>query len=452
MNHALIDLGEIQPGPAAPPPPPLPPPPAPGGPWRPWLVAVLLAAGLALGGATHLGAGLVELPSVDYVTGDAFQIAGDQLYVASSTSRSSAHLAAYRLPSGRGLWDVPLQSQVGRLLPVPDAGLLLSVSEDVNASLTVLDPETGRVRWHSDASFVDLAPDRTAAVVAVASAAGYRVELVDLTTGDRRWEWPAPDVAGLSALPDVLLSAPATVDGPELWRVVLWQRPADILVLDGRTGQPLTTGRMEVQPLDAPGNPSPPFVASVGDLILLGQQAYDDGVLDSYDVRTLQRRWRARNAALAFVSYLDNCGPVICLGSYPNGLSGIDPLTGQVRWSDAFRTQAIPLPAGRLLAFQAPMVDPAMARRAAILDADTGAVVEQLGDWWWPPAGPNGHTLLVARPERTLASSFAVVDLTTGVVAPLGTLPLWPYECQADGRYFACPATDSRLHIWRYRT
>jgi hypothetical protein len=217
---------------------------------------------------------------------------------------------------------------------------------------------------------------------------------------------------------------------------------------------------MPAPPEDSPSNPGPPVLSAVGDLLTLRYRSLDWGVVDAYDLATLQPRWHLTLAAN--LPYLDDCGALICIGGERDGLFAVDPGTGQVVWADGRRNEAFRLtggPPGRLLAYRAPLVSELASQEVAVLDAATGRPLVELGDGWWPASalggaqgsgdGFAGDRLVLARPTRE-ATTFEVLDVATLARRVLGTLPVVPFACQAGEGYLVCPGMDGLLHIWRY--
>jgi hypothetical protein len=477
VSQVTIDLGEIRADPV-----PELEPPARGNP-RIWFFVAVLLAVLAVGGAVTPANSLVEVRAVNYRTGQLFQLTNDRLYVVDRGSSRGARLVVYAAATGRGLWSIPLHWQPERLVPVEPAGLLLTVVLDFQASVTALDLATGQVRWHRDDRLVGVAPDLSAAVVSSASSQALDpgsdngVMAVDLRTGEQRWalQWSAePGVPR-----DEAFSTVSTVDGSGRWLVAVRRSDGTAQLLDGNTGRILATGLLPAPPPNSPSEPGLPLLAVTGDLLTVRYRDLDETVLDGYDLGTLGPRWHRLLAGDE--PYLDACGRAVCAGGLRIGVTAIDPGTGRVLWTDALRSRAVQLPAhpnrspARVLAFETPVVSELTARRVAVLDAQTGRRLADLGDWWWVPDSTSdtsaprstsdtlapGSTsdrsdrapgeLLLARPGQAITSVFAVLDLPTLDRRELGVLPVQPFGCQATEARLVCPTTDGVLHIWRYQ-
>lgn len=438
MTQVVIDLGEIPPEQSQPEPvrarrrrryP------------RVWILLAVLVAGLAVGGATRLAAPLATASTVDFHTGQVFQLAGDRLYAVDKPDLLPARLTGYGLPSGRALWTTPLPVPAKRLVLAQPAGVLLAAGPDATGSVAAVDLATGRVRWRDPGRLVDLAPDgRRAVVLTVGSAA---VAVVDLATGIRMWSWTA-DLPLDSA---TILSA---VNPAGEWLVAVRAPDGRTRVLYPATME-VVVGMLPAPREDSPTNPGPAVLAAAGGLLTLRYRSLDWGVVDAYDLATLRPRWHQIFASIA--PYLDDCGTLVCVGGERDGLFALDPADGRVVWADGRRNGAIRLtagPPGRLLAFQAALVSELGSRQLAVLDAATGRSLVELGDGWWPEPGALGEKLLLALPSRTGVSTFEVLDLETLARRPLGTLPIAPFACQAGDGYLVCPGADDLLHIWRY--
>ncbi|SCE77540.1 Outer membrane protein assembly factor BamB, contains PQQ-like beta-propeller repeat [Micromonospora haikouensis] len=273
-------------------------------------------------------------------------------------------------------------------------GLLLLGDDIERGELRSVDPTSGRVRWSvpghlGQAAFSDRDEDWAADQVALVTAAG-RIELRDVVSGAVRATL-APPPGG-------------------------WQ------------------GGLQVE--------------VSGDLLLAFEQ--DEGEVwrvTAYGLAALDRRWAVERPSFG---YAGTCGKVVCAFAYQGSeLSGLDPATGGVRWTNPRWQTVVAVRGDRLLVIADDQAG-GTASHLGVLDAATGREVADLGRWDLAfsrtPDGPYYGT----RPDRA-GGGLVVVELDlAGVAARLrDVLPDAAGDCAADGRDIVCRRQAGTYGWWR---
>ncbi|WP_406076949.1 PQQ-binding-like beta-propeller repeat protein [Micromonospora sp. NBC_00858] len=425
MTGPVIDLGELRHEPDS---VPLPRPPrANGRPLRCALVLLLLLVTLAAAGPPGRRA-VVTLPGQPgteaFVSGDLFFL----LDPLSSQSRQR-RLAAFRLPDGEPVWQVPLPVD-GRLWGVSEQGGMLLVTGHESdpggqGALTItLDRATGAYGWQQPGSAVELADGNLLLQSTDGEGAGS-LRAVDPCCGTVRWQ--------LSTTP-AEINFRGTENGVD--RVVLSRPDGQVEVRDATTGTVLARAN-----LGAPGRGPYPTVQVVDDLLVTvgGSPA----TATAYGLDRLDRRWSATGDGELYVL---GCGPVVCLQSPAGGLRAVDPATGRVLWSSGRWGWAWPYD-GRLVTTPSESTGSRNEQFVA-LDPATGDVVAELGRWELAQFGLEDPMVGVRRlPGGGLI--VAKLDVRTGEVRVLDVLPDAIGECQASVGRLLCRRMDGSYGLWQ---
>ncbi|MEU4641383.1 PQQ-binding-like beta-propeller repeat protein [Micromonospora sp. NPDC023814] len=422
----VIDLGERR---------DVPPPvdPGPGRTvrrWVPALVALLCLAVLTAAAprpAPPPGAVIPARPDADVA------VAGDLLLVVDRTGPDAAsgpgpapRVAAYQLPSGRPLWQLPL---TGPVSPVPvvrvgDVVVLVMPEEPAGPQVVGLAAADGAVRWRVDGQLYGATPAGNLLVWGVAGAGPGTPALrsVEAATGTVRW--------ALRLSPEALHWSAR--DG----RVTL------LTVLDGR--------RLELRDPDSgalrhaaalPATAEPPEVLGVTDDLVLVSEG--PGVLSAYDTAALRRRWSVPRGPSAR-AYAFGCGVVICVEDGGRGMRLLDPATGSARW----RADDWPLltPLGdRLLAAGYPRGGVA---EHVLLDAATGRPVRELGRWQLGDLAPWKDRAILHRRQRDGRVLIARLDGRGDGVRVLAALHGVVGACGAYGSFVLCRREGGAYGVW----
>jgi hypothetical protein len=186
------------------------------------------------------------------------------------------------------------------------------------------------------------------------------------------------------------------------------------------------------------------FLADFVGITVSGDQLYmsrrDDGraSLTAFGLPDLTQKWRTEGGPAGFVH---DCGPVLCI-SDTRWVSGLDPGSGAVRWSDPAWSNASPLSDGRLLAYGQQEIP-----ESAILDARTGSVVRKLGQTYVTGGMElRADTRIPGRTWVNVTDSHA----GDGAVHTVGFLETAaPYGCTVLAPYLACPTSAGPTTVWR---
>ncbi|MFG1899812.1 hypothetical protein ACQP0I_09900 [Micromonospora carbonacea] len=284
--------------------------------------------------------------------------------------------------------------QAGYPVLAAGGGLLLLGDDIERGELRSVDPTSGRLRWSVPgrlgwAAFADRDEDGAAEQVALVTAAGG-IELRDTASGAVRASLVAP---------------------PGGWR-----------------------GDLQVE--------------VAGDLLLAFEQ--DKGEVrrvTAYGLAALDRRWALEQPTFG---YAGACGPVLCAYAYRGfDLSGLDPATGGIRWTNPRWQTVIAVRGDRLLAIADEQAG-GTASHLGVLDAATGREVADLGSWDLvfsrTPGGPHYGTR-ADRDGRSLV--VAELDLAGAATRVRDVLPGAAGDCAADGRDIVCRRHSGTYGWWR---
>ncbi|MEV4766878.1 PQQ-binding-like beta-propeller repeat protein [Micromonospora chokoriensis] len=425
MSDSVIDLGVLRHGPD---PDPLPRPPrANGRQLRTALVALLALLTLAAAGAPQPRRAVVTLP---VRSGADVLVDGDLAVVIEPTSTSNPQqrrLAAFRLPGGEPVWQLPL-SEAARYWGIFPLGELLILTgyeigpQGRDMTTIALDRATGAHRWQQPGSADKLA-DGNLLLRSGGESEPSVLRVVDPCCGTVRWQLPAT-TAGISpreterGVDRLILSPP---DGP-------------VEVRDATTGAVLA--RADLLPADG-GR----FGLEVLDDLLLAVDR-GSGVVTAYGLDQLDRRWIRPNVSVDFA--LD-CGLVLCLRTGSNALQALDPATGEVRWGSSRWGWAWPS-GDRLLANVLGARD--SSDRFVVLDALTGQEVADLGRWDLYQLRQDGR-LLGTRKHPDGGVLVGELDVLAGEVRVLDVLRDATGECQVIDHRLLCVSPGGTYRLWQ---
>lgn len=360
--------------------------------------AAVLLGGAAAADATPPGPALVLLGTVP--AGDSAVLTGDTLYVQRNPGTRGVALAAYQLRDATTKWEitewvvdhpdvdwspradgesmrawlrihdgVPLVTlrMFGAPAPVPDL-------------TTAYDPDSGHARWTREGR------------PAVSGAGDVLVLLQDLPR-DGSGLWPRYQPVAVDLVTgEQVWTAPAGRWQYDLQRT---DRARHLVNLDqsGRlTVYDVGTGARRSATIDVSGEFG---YQVIGELVLMygpwdpaAQRPSDGAVAHAYDVETLTHLWTVDLPDVPML--VGHCGSVMCMQGPAMTVYGLDPATGDVRWS----------------------IDRA---------GPDGAPAIEPGSWPWPYS-------LGARVPDALVLDDHVVDSATG--EPL--LPLAPWGQEHD--------------------
>jgi outer membrane protein assembly factor BamB len=382
------------------------------------------------------------------------QMAGGRVFTIPTVGQSRTLTAWEPQPSPHPLWSVevpvsatydPVNGIFGAVR-VQRVGDLLLVGAGLSS--TVLDPETGRIRWTT--------PNRITPVgdgLAVLADRIFRPgTLYDQESGDPGMLYFSSDgqphveppvrteVRGLDLATGAVLwtAAPAGSvtaeaaggDGPAAVVITASDR---LSLRDARTGEVLRETELPEEAGSGPGTSD-----VLDDVALIGYP--DAGLQAGYDVRTLRRLW---TRDLHTDGEPDNCTGLLCTGG-DREVRVLDRHTGQVTWS-APATVQLAYRAGSVL-----MSGPDGDGPELLVDAGTGMPRADLTGWTGEVEGFDAHAVLLWRHEAGGGRAFGAVLPGSTEVRYLGAAAGLGGDCGGDDRYVVC--RDVRgLRVWAYR-
>jgi len=313
---------------------------------------------------------------------------------------------------------------------VSDAAGVLMARNDWGISF--LDTATGRLLWNVvslNTSAVTLG--RAGVLFTDHDTERTTVRLANPRTGATVWTRVVD--ARVFFGPDIVGEEP-----PQ--RIVAVGVSGTIVVLDFTTGREVSRGELGIslRPAFQPDTEGV-VIGTVGeDRMVVRRRVAGRTTMSVYELEPFTRLW---SRVVPPAGLAGDCGAVWCVstGARNGVLTGIDPATGEVRWT-------VPD-----LAFAAPFGDRALiggdGRETPDLTLraqDTGRVLSRLG-----PAIRVGNLLLhtdSAVPGRTWVQ---VVD-TAGGIRTVGDVDVGaPYGCEQLDVYLACPTPDGPTKVWR---
>jgi hypothetical protein len=419
--------------------------------WRGWLrrgaMAVTPLLILILGGSAVAQPVLRQVRTLPAIGGDAFELAGDRIFVlAHGRGSSGGTVTAFPLPQGAPRWTATLaEPRVDAIQLVPSAGVLLawSYSDQTGSRVTALDQNTGRTLWRmADAPAGDLRLETGQMLLVTSGPEGLTgVRMIDLRSGRPVWSRSPPPGANLS-----VVQTPA--GGTSTGRIVLQLPDGAAQVLDEDSGKILATGKLPAPPpIQRSSGPSQASVSAIGDQVLFTDVRLNDTVVTAYGLSDMTRRWQVTVPVRAFG--VGPCGPVLCVQG-DTGTAAVDPSSGAIRW------QADWAGAWPLGPWLAAITNDNRGERAALIRPRDGQTLLDLGRWrvpWMPR--PGGPMLMVADQPGRLGAWLGVLDTPGLAIRPLGWLPeAVRDQCRfgsATSTYLACGTVHGYTRVWQYR-
>ncbi|MFE9186944.1 PQQ-binding-like beta-propeller repeat protein [Micromonospora haikouensis] len=430
----LIDLGEVR-GDREPEPAPRPPR-AVGRPLRVVLAGVLALFVLASSAPVARPASAVlggQLGSQVVVLGGRVYVLAPE--VGSGGSREvTAHATPARAGAGiRTLWHMTVTS-TGRLVGVQEQdGVALLVDYQPDGVETIaVDAATGERRWQQ-AGYPALAAGGGLLLLGDDVERG-ELRSVDPTSG--RVRWSVPGYLGRAAFSD------RDADGAA-------EQVALITAAGGVELRDAVSGAVRAALAPPPGGWQGGLQVEVaGDLLLTFQ--HDEAEVrrvTAYGLAALDRRWAVERPGFGYAGV---CGAVICAVAYRGSeLSGLDPATGEVRWTNP-RWQSVVAVRGDRIMVIADEQAGGTASHLGVLDAATGREVADLGRWDLAFSRTPGGPYYGTRPDRDGRSLVvAELDLAGAVVRVRDVLPGAAGDCAADGRDIVCRRPSGTYGWWR---
>jgi outer membrane protein assembly factor BamB len=400
--------------------------------WFGPLVIGLLVLVSSVGSAAPPPPALSELLSLRVGPADSFALTDDQELLA----QTMGTISAYSLADGALRWQAPQDRPTYRLRTA--SGLVLmrpwtyGPGQPTTTALSLAD---GTTRWQHQGTVTTL-PDSPALIAVTAMRSGGTgrrvqgpVEGLDPRTGGARWRIEVPTNA-------VLVGVPGPNDDGSRMLLVHGDRTAAV--------HDLSTGRMLARTVLPPANYGPENPSVSGGLLLLRHVGRFGAMVSAYDPVTLREVWR-RPAGKAYE--VSSCGPLACLTG-PDGVRGIDPATGDLRW---YRPGWRSVEQRGTMTLAYGMMPSGAAEVIGLVDPAAGRVlVDLIG--WRPVGGSGGDHLLVTRVVEAGARSMVAVA-RPGVVGPrpLAELPAGTGDCQAVPARLVCRSTSGELMVWAYR-
>jgi hypothetical protein len=206
----------------------------------------------------------------------------------------------------------------------------------------------------------------------------------------------------------------------------------------------LTTGAELARAELPPANYGPENPTVSGGLILLRHVGQAGAIVSAYDPVTLRPVWH-RTVGTAYE--VRPCGPLACLTG-PDGVRGIDPVTGEQRWFQAgWRT--VEWRGDRMVAYADSDDDTGL---VGLIDPATGRVLVDL-DGWRMVGGDGGDHVLVTRVVEAGARTMVAIAGPGAAPGPrpLADLPPGTGDCQAVPNRLVCRSTSGELQVWAYR-
>lgn len=433
----VIELGEMPHGAADEPPRGSDRPPAPTA----RVVALCLVALLTLAGAAPAPRRPRSIP-VPAPQGASFLIVAGRLVVADGPGTVGGQgrvVTGHRLPDGRQRWRFVLPAGAHVLGLGTLAGLLLVTSSPAGAGdtvTTVLDPESGAVRWRQSGYPVPTQSGGLLFETPRADGSGT-LRSVDPATGRTRWSLPLPGNGvgyrtGDRGVTEIVL---VSADG----RVAVRDVGSGALHRAGRV--PPATDRVSYR-----------FTQVVADLLLVDGYADAGSVsppprreldtVTAYGLDRWERRWSVPVPARVAAWFAD-CAGVVCLQGQLPGVRVFDPVTGRQLWADEHWLGVSPVDDRLLAAAPANGLEVEL----AALDPATGRILARFGRWRLAGDRSASRQLGLRRlpGDRTLVGTL---DVPAGQVRIRAVLPGTWDECADAGTALVCLRPAGGLVVW----
>ncbi|GAA2546177.1 hypothetical protein GCM10010435_14220 [Winogradskya consettensis] len=379
---------------------------------------------------------------------DSFASEGSNVYVLSSGEGYGAQrsLTAYDLRNGTARWSVQgvddatwIGSVTDGVLTLPAAGTTVEYENsdgskglrEYTRDTIALDTATGQELWRLRGEFF--------------SSGGGRVLLGE-------WNSEGSTVSSLRVvgLRDGVTAWRRTGSGAQSWvttngvlsdRLVTATAEGLVEVLDFADGHVVATQRLPWQPAADSSEQTTELSVEEHTLYLRTVDG-DRGRVVAYDTETLRELWRLDSRPFGgFYA----CGPVMCLND-DNGISGYDPVTGQLRWQRPGGGYAFPLYDDRLV-----VDEDQDGSRHSVIDGRTGATLTDLGTAtlvWSYTDGSDQVYALTRTTQPPGATAVSALDKRTGTLAMRGLIPqVQDYGCQAAEKLLVCATNNAQLSV-----
>jgi outer membrane protein assembly factor BamB len=411
----------------------------------PLVALVLVAVVLLAGGSAAVRPPFTPLASFPVQGVTATEVGGGGVFVVVQVSDRRS-VSRYALDGSGRTWEATVPNMPEGLAYLPAAGVLVVWSFDVEvgpARFVVLDASTGERLWGAAGDLV-LDRDTTARsdlLLVDDGNGGTEVRYTDMRTGRALWSRMVP------AMTQMLATGVRTPPGAGGF--VLAAADGTVTLLAEETGKVLATRQFDrLVPAGAPGfDPENNTVVNVvgGELVIVRQMGTPRAVFSAYDLPGLTRRWTLADPEVT--GYPDACGTHLCVSGSSGAVVALDPATGAILWRAPGWQGVTDLDDGRLLGFR---TNPG--EHGGILDADSGRVLRDLGDWTQLSGPGDGYLFTAPDPGNYRYTWFGALDLERAAVVPLGRIAgLSTQGCQVYGDLMVCRTLDARLRVWRYR-
>lgn len=351
--------------------------------------------------------------------GDMVFVAGDRMYLTSSSRSEFRSVVTVELPTARliGRSTLPVPEAVTRMVAAGPA-LLVEYQAGSGTDWGVVAVATGsdRVLWQRTGGLLGVLPDEGLALLDTDPG----TVAIEPATGRVRWTVPRP--------PDGYVTVAEDPDGHPAWLVTATD-----------------SGRLETRDARTGGLVAATRIDAVGRLL---QPAGDVLVVDATGFRLpgLTRLWTT-TADLSRSWTQSACGPVLCTFRHQRGLTVIDPDTGRELWTSD-RWSYVEALGDYLLASPADREGRAW---LWVLDPVSGRVLGDFGPW--QGLGPSGGGRLFGKRDvdDDGAILFAELDPATRRVRVLGGGEDVSGGCQTGGGVLICRLIDASVAVWPLR-
>ncbi|WP_328466869.1 PQQ-like beta-propeller repeat protein [Actinoplanes sp. NBC_00393] len=372
-------------------------PPAPGR-REHWLPALLAASLLLLLGGAAAPRPVEVLRTVAVLQGVFVTalVAGTQLFTARALPGDDAdqvEISAVPITPAGSRWTARVEAPSGEVRLAREGSVLVAETLE---ELTVLDARSGALRWHATASLTTVVGGQ--AVYSEYDDEDGSTTLVDLESGRSLWSSP-----GLADFAD------RDATGRYLFTMDFDGRAAVRDITDGR--------RLASRTLDVFPDGDRPVVSIVGDLVYL----FKGSSLLAVRLSDLATAWETE-AAIPYE--VQACAGLICV-SDRQGVMGVDPAGGQVRW------QAV-----RWISY-ADGVASAQDGTTVLLDPATGRVTRHLGHGM-----RAGDLMLRAHEGQTRVTRLRSGELIGNLSSVI------PFACVTYDRFLGCRTSGESFTLW----
>ncbi|MGX6601008.1 outer membrane protein assembly factor BamB family protein [Micromonosporaceae bacterium Da 78-11] len=358
-----------------------------------------------------------EYPGVSIATG------AHATYL-SVPDRQGSHVTAIDHGSGQPLWDVVVPYVDAELTVHADGSLdlrSLAPGSTVNYVVAVLDPATGRERWHE---FYHGARSKIGDTMVIWDDLAGGVVGYDMTTGSRRWFLPHDGRDGI-ANPVDQTSGKGPVEPADNRSAYQHDQHGVVERVDATTGTLTMLGTVPI---------ALRHIILGGRLITLTEE----GMMTAFDMADLTRPlWSVPAGDALGVEYFEimQCAPdLLCVSTNATGhrLYGYDARTGQQLWSRDDVLGVEQVYPGKVVVHRSGTY------RYQLVDSATGTTSSEL---------PG-----LARPARIatdgLLSGTKAIEVT-GLAQTAAPNPVVDYPvCDWQDDYSACVTVGGAFKIW----